>query len=299
MAMRDTAASGLTREEAVALVIALAAHAGLIAALTLAPPGRPVSPLPERMTVTVSDVIAERSASTQSDAQAAPDIAPDLGEPQPEPEPAPPITPPKPQPPAPQPVAKPVPKPVPKPLPPPPRAQPQPVAPKAPIKTPPAKTPPVKAPAAKPADERPSRISKAPAGASRIGNDFLKGVNGATDPGTARTPPAAVIGPEVVSSLVSAIARQIKPNWTAPQGVDSDKLVTVLAWNLNPDGSLAGKPTIVMQSGENDANRSQKQRHAEQAIRAVQLAAPFELPAEYYSKWKRVGSFRFDRRLSQ
>jgi len=303
MVMRETAASGVTREEALALVIALAAHAGLIAALTLAPPDRKVPPLPERMTVTVSDLIAERSASTQSDSQAAPDVAPDVGEPQPEPEPAPEpapqATPPKPQPPAPQPLPKPVPKPIARPLPPPPRAQPQPAPPKTPIKTPPAKTTPAKAPTAKPADERPSRAVKAPAGASRIGNDFLKGVRGATDPGTAKTPPAAVIGPEVVASLVSAIARQIKPNWTAPQGVDSDKLVTVLAWNLNPDGSLAGRPVVVMQSGENDANRSQKQRHAEQAIRAVQLAAPFELPPEYYSKWKRVGSFRFDRKLSQ
>ncbi len=299
MAMRETAASGLTREEALALVIALAAHAGLIAALTLAPPSGRVPPLPERLTVTVSEEIAERSTSTEPDAQAAPDVAPDLGEPQPEPEPAPQPAPPKPQPPAPQPV----PKPVARPLPPPPRAQPQPAPPKTPIKTPPAKAAPAKpaakAPAAKPAEERPTRIAKAPAGASRIGNDFLKGVSGATDPGTARTPPAAAIGPEVVSSLVSAIARQIKPNWTAPQGVDSDKLVTVLAWNLNPDGSLAGRPVVVMQSGENDANRSQKQRHAEQAIRAVQLAAPFELPPEYYSKWKRVGSFRFDRKLSQ
>ena len=103
----------------------------------------------------------------------------------------------------------------------------------------------------------------------------------------------------MAASLVSGIARQIKPHWTAPQGVDADKLVTVLSWSLNPDGSLAGRPQVVQQLGITDTNRAQAQRHAEQAIRAVQLAAPFNLPAPYYAKWKRVASFRFDRKLSQ
>ena len=101
------------------------------------------------------------------------------------------------------------------------------------------------------------------------------------------------------SALVGAISRQIKPHWAAPQGVDAEKLVTVLAWEMNPDGSLAGRPTVVSQSGLTDANRAQAQRHAEQAIRAVQLAAPFQLPKEYYTSWKRVAQFRFDRKLSQ
>jgi len=75
--------------------------------------------------------------------------------------------------------------------------------------------------------------------------------------------------------------------------------VTILSWNLNRDGTLAGRPTVVRQEGINDANRAQAGRHAEQAIRAVQLAAPFDLPEEYYDAWKRVASFRFDRKLSQ
>ena len=111
--------------------------------------------------------------------------------------------------------------------------------------------------------------------------------------------PAEAVGPVPVASLVSAISREIKPNWTAPQGVDADKLVTVLAWDMNPDGSLAGRPRVVSQSGITDANRAQAQRHAELAIRAVQLAAPFNLPAQYYSAWKRIKEFRFDRKLSQ
>ena len=46
------------------------------------------------------------------------------------------------------------------------------------------------------------------------------------------------------------------------------------------------------------AFEAQKRLHAEQAIRAVRLAAPFNLPPEYYSAWQVVTS-RFDRRLSQ
>ena len=73
----------------------------------------------------------------------------------------------------------------------------------------------------------------------------------------------------------------------------------MLTWNLNKDGSLAGTPRVVRQTGVNDTNQAQASRHAEQAIRAVQLAAPFDLPEEYYEGWKRIASFNFDRRLSQ
>jgi hypothetical protein len=36
-------------------------------------------------------------------------------------------------------------------------------------------------------------------------------------------------------------------------GVDVDKLVTVLSWELNPDGSLASRPVLVSQTGVNDS----------------------------------------------
>lgn len=313
MAMRDLSNPGLTREEGIALGVAVAAHLALIAALTLSPPGKDIKPPPQRMTVTFADEVADKSMSPEPNAQSAPDVAPELGEPQPQPEvlpqPQPLPEPPKPQP-APQPKpqpAPPPPKPAPRPVPQPkpqPRPQPAPPKPAPPQPAPPkpvAKPAPAKpaAAAARPADDRPRRRPDAPTGGSRIGDDFLKGIPGSTNPGTSRNPPAEAVGPVPVASLVSAISREIKPNWTAPQGVDSDKLVTVLAWDMNPDGSLAGRPRVVSQSGITDANRAQAQRHAELAIRAVQLAAPFNLPAQYYSAWKRIKEFRFDRKLSQ
>lgn len=303
MAMPASSASdGLTREEALALVIALLAHVGLIAAMTLSPPGRSITAPPERMTVTFADEIADQSTSPEPDAEAAPDVAPALGEAPPEPLPPQPVPQmaqpqPRPAPPPPPPQARtaPQPRPVPAPQP---RVAP---APPKPVAKPVAKPAPPKpaAAAAAPADQRLRRRPDAPTGASRIGTDFLTGIAGSSKPGAATNPPAAAVGPEVAASLVSGIARQIKPHWTAPQGVDADKLVTVLAWSLNPDGSLAGRPQVVQQLGITDTNRTQAQRHAEQAIRAVQLAAPFNLPAPYYAKWKRVASFRFDRKLSQ
>ncbi|WP_343061315.1 hypothetical protein [Novosphingobium flavum] len=270
----------LRREEKAGLAVAVAAHVALVAWLALKPPTPAPLPLPERMTVTFSDEIAERSTSPEPAAEAAPAIAPVIAEnpvPEPAPEPQP-----RPQPQVQPPPPKPLPQVIPKPQPAP---KPQPVA-KAPAKPAPAP----QKPAAKPAG----------GGGSRIGSDFLKGIAGGQTPGAkATTPPAQEIGPAVRSALSGAITRQLKPKWSAPQGADSDQLVTVLAWDLNPDGSLAGPPRVVSQAGITDANRAQAQRHAEQAVRAVRLAAPFDLPEDLYAAWKHVASFRFDRKLSQ
>lgn len=277
--------AALRRDEAAGLILALAAHGGLLAWLVLAPPRpAPFAP-PERMTVTLSDEVGLTSTSPEPEAQAAPDVAPVIGESAPEPQP---VAKPEPAPLRPAPKVQPAPPPKPAP-----RAVVQPQPKPAPAKPAPAKAAPVR-----PAPAKPATVSK-PAGGSRIGSDFLKGVPGATTQGKAQNPPAAAIGPAVRSALAGAISRQLKPRWTAPQGIDAEKLVTVLTWDLNADGSLAGSPRVVRQEGITPANKPQAQRHAEQAIRAVRLAAPFQLPAEYYGAWKHITEFRFDRRLSQ
>ena len=295
MAVHTPSQPRLSAEEKVGVVVAIALHAGLVAWLALAPSRSTFQPPPERMTVSLSEEVAPEATSPEPLAQAAPETAPTLGEAAAEPEPLPVVTPPEPAPrvvasplprPAP-PVARPVPRPVAKPA----------ARPSAKPSAKPAAKPPTKV--AAPADTRTRRRPDAPAGASRVGNDFLKGIPGGEARGTAQNPPAARAGPQVAASLAQAISRALKPRWNAPQGAEADQLVTVLAFDLNPDGSLAGKPRVVSQSGVTDANSAQKARHAEQAIRAVQLAAPFDLPEQYYPLWKRVASFRFDRRLSQ
>ena len=300
MAVHTSSQPRLSAEEQIGVVVAIALHAGLVAWLALAPSRSTFQPPPERMTVSLSEEVAPEATSPEPLAQAAPETAPTLGEaaPEPEPEPLPVITPPEP---APRVVASPLPRPAPpvaKPTarPEPPIAKPT-ARPSAKPSAKPAAKPPAKTAAA--ADIRTRRRPDAPAGASRVGSDFLRGIPGGEARGAAQNPPAARAGPQVAASLAQAISRALKPRWNAPQGAEADQLVTVLSFDLNPDGSLNGRPRIVSQSGVTDANSAQKARHAEQAIRAVQLAAPFDLPEQYYSLWKRVASFRFDRRLSQ
>jgi hypothetical protein len=147
---------------------------------------------------------------------------------------------------------------------------------------------------AKPAP--PPKPTQKRGGGSRIGDDFLKGLTSGDRAATGT--PAATFGAAEAASLGQAIARQIKPHWAAPEGLDVEKLVTVVRFRLDQDGDLIGNPVVVSQTGITPSNAAQKGRHAEQAIRAIRLAAPFKLPAQFYDKWKVVNS-TFDRRLSQ
>jgi outer membrane biosynthesis protein TonB len=140
---------------------------------------------------------------------------------------------------------------------------------------------------------RPTATAKA--GGSRIGSDFLKGANNPASTGASGAQAAAAIGPQVRTSLSQSVLRQVRPHWQGrvPQGVNTDQLITILSIELKPDGTLAKVPTIVRQEGVDDSNRQQAQRHAEEAIRAVQLAAPFDLPPDLYEGWKKLPPLRF------
>ena len=133
-------------------------------------------------------------------------------------------------------------------------------------------------------------------GGSRIGDNFLPGQGDSASSDDTRIP-ASQIGRSARASLQQAINRQLRPYWDAPSGLDAEQLVTVLSFRLNEDGSLAGRPRVVRQIGITDSNRPQAPLHAERAIRAVQRAAPFDLPDEYYEAWKNISQWRFDRRL--
>lgn len=295
------AVTRIRAEDVVGIGIALAAHVALFAWLIFARSPEPL-PAPPKVTVTLQGpVAAEAGSPSREDAAAA--QAPTLAE-----EPAPPVqaapAPPQPQqsavrpePPRPQPLLRTAaPAPVPQP-----RAQSRPI-------TPAAKAPPPPQRQSRVGSDflpaRPSRVGKdflPPAsqrtgGASRIGKDFLPGA--ATGNGKAATPPGPSITPQVRSSLASEVARQLKPRWQAPSGLDVDLLATTVEWDLNPDGSLSGAPRVVNQTGGNAANRSQADRHKEQALRAVRLAQPFRLPPQFYAGWQRL-RFTFDRKLSQ
>jgi len=280
---------GLRREEAAGLVLALAAHAALVVWLALKPPAPAPLPVPERMTVTISDEVGLKSTSPSPAAQAAPAIAPVVSE-NPVPEPAP-----NPQPlPQPQVQPQPAPRPVARvaPAPPPPRPQPAPQPQPAPRAAP---QPQPRAAPARPAPQPQKPAKPAGGGGSRIGSDFLKGIPGGQTPGAKANAPSAQEVGQLKASFAQAILRQVKPHWQgrAPQGVDTDKLVSIIAVSLNPDGTLAGTPRLIRQDGKNDANQAQAGRHAEEAIRAIQLAAPFDLPPDQYPLWKNLPPLAF------
>jgi hypothetical protein len=134
-------------------------------------------------------------------------------------------------------------------------------------------------------------------GGSRLGDNFLSGAGDSTTTSETRVP-ASQIGASTKASLFQAVARQLRPHWQPPSGPDVDKIVTKVRFRLNPDGTLASAPSVVGQRGVTATNSAQAGRHGEQAIRAVQLAAPLDLPEEYYVAWKLI-TVDFDWRLAQ
>lgn len=266
------AALPLRREESLGLGLALLGHAALLVWLVWQRPAPPL-PLPERMEVTISDETG-LTAATPDQAEAARETGPVVG--------------PAPPPPA---VLIPLPVPVSAPVT---MAQPPPAP--APIRQPRAVAP---APPKAAAKLAPSPLHHAPAkpGSAAFDNAFNSGIPAGKAGAAAQNAPAAVTG-AVRSSLANEVARQLKRRWQGPNGLDVDKLVTTLEWDLDPDGSLAGAPRVLSQGGITPANQAQAGRHKEQAIKAVRLAAPFALPPQFYSAWHHL-RFTFDWKINQ
>jgi len=297
-------ASTFRREERIGLAVAFVLHVLLVIVLLVQPDHTPTIRPAERMTVNLASEVSMEATAPDPVAESRAAMAPTLSD-NPAPAPVEAEAPPLPaepvarpvervQTPAPAPAARPVARPRPVPAPAPARAQPRP-QPRAQPAPAPAPGPARAAP--RPAQPAPARPA-APSGGSRLGDDFLEGSGASTRTEETRVP-ASQIGASTKASLIQAIIRQIRPHWSAPQGVDAELLVTQLSFRLNPDGSLNGRPRVISQSGETASNRPQKDLHAERAIRAVQLAAPFDLPAEYYNAWQTIDGARFDRNLAR
>ncbi len=262
----------LTRSEMAGLAVAAVGHAALF--VLLAGYFLP-APNPDKLVSTpiavsfAEDVGLESQAPVVSHEEVAAKLSPVEAPPEPE------TAPPEPQP-DPQPVAKPQPTP-PKPVP-------------APDAKPAPKQPPAKpAPAAAPAKQPPKRDVRA----SGALDGIVAGLASQPTKGKATTPPAATAGPAVRSALVAEIQRQVKPHWAPPTGADTDKLRTTVTVALNRDGSLASEPRVT-QTGVTDSNRTQAALARERAVRAVRLAAPFKLPAQFYDAWKTIAPVLYE-----
>lgn len=269
----------MDRAEATGLGVATAGHCALLAALAF---GFANARLPEIRNEPIEVAFVEEAAIQSSvPAPSSSEPAPRLSEPErapqaellAEPVPAPPPIVPQPR------LASPPPRPTPK-----------------VVERP---RPPPRQAASQPKQAQPKQAGRpkqaAPRGDRLAG--LLDGVSDRPTQGKALSTPAAVVAsPAVKSALGAQVQRQLKPHWRSPTGADVDQLRTTIQVRLGRDGSLIGEPRVLRQTGVTDSNRAQAELHAERAIRAVKLAAPFNLPAEYYEAWKVISPI-FDKRL--
>jgi outer membrane biosynthesis protein TonB len=301
----------MERADRNALGVAIAGHVLLFAALSLSIAKRspPVTPAAEVMDVQLVDAVGLRSAAPEPATEAPQEMqAPDSGTPQEAPPPPPQAAPPPPTPALPTPAppkppesVAPAPKPKPasaKPAP----AKPTPPKPEAKPKPTPAKAQPsrdlsdiLKDVSSKARSERAGSDAKAKADraqSAKVG-DLLKGVIGASA-GRGENARAAVTG-AAMNGLAAAIKRQVQPCYELGGlgGTPAMQIVTVLRLRYNPDGSVAGAPQIVEQTGVTPANQAYKQQIAEVARRAVLRCAPVKLPAELYEGGWDDLNFRF------
>ena len=258
----------LDRAELAGTGAALAFHVALVAALSINLARVSSPPEPPAMEVELVDDVGLTAAAPQAVATPPPPSqAPEIGAAEP---------------------IEPTPAPIVAPAPPPPRIVPTPAPPRAqPVAKP---TPPAKRVAARPAPARAAPASPAPArpapGASRIGDDFLKGI--ATDapssaPAPAR-PAAATFNAAAKADISSAIAAQIRPCALRQRalGEGANRIRVVLNIRLTRAGRLQGAPSVVRTSGVDEENSQYEELVKDQAIASYRECAPLRLPAELY-----------------
>lgn len=138
---------------------------------------------------------------------------------------------------------------------------------------------------AKPAPAKPARTRPAPR-ASRIGDDFLKGIAESPSKSTAPArPSAAKFDAAAKANIAQAIARQIQPCAERQRdiGPGANRIRVVLSIRLFLNGRLKGAPTVVRTSGVDEDNAQYEDLVKDQAIASYRQCSPLRLPAELYS----------------
>jgi outer membrane biosynthesis protein TonB len=267
----------MDRAEAAGLGVATAGHVALFAALTygLATTRLP-APRSDPIEVSfVEEVGLDSTSPTPTAVEPAPLAGPENGPPVPA----------MPAPPEIQQVAAPQPQPQPRPQPR--AAMPRPVtAPK-----PQPRPAPTRATPAPPTRATPRR------NASGL-NSVVAGLTERESSSRSTTAPAAAAGPDVKASLGRLVREQLRPHWKSPSGADAELLRTELGIWLARDGSVT-RVEVLRTTGQTASNRPQVKLHQEQALRAVRLASPFNLPDKFYDEWKYLSPIGFDRKLSR
>jgi hypothetical protein len=93
------------------------------------------------------------------------------------------------------------------------------------------------------------------------------------------------VHPMVVHEVLASAAQQVKRCYQSPRIARAGKqIITSLAVSYNADGTLAGLPAVVSQSGVTPANRVYAGRMAEAARLAVIRCAPLRLPPDQHAQ---------------
>ncbi|HEU0310543.1 MAG TPA: hypothetical protein VFR36_04925 [Sphingomicrobium sp.] len=160
----------------------------------------------------------------------------------------------------------------------------------APTPVPPAPTPtPAPTPIVKPTPPKPVAPSRPAPRVTRIGEDFLKGINKEDDlaprPGPAPKPVAAQFDAVALASIQQAIRRQIQPcaDRQVDPGPGANRIRVTLNIRLAKSGRLIGAPQVVRTSGIDDENARYEERVKDLAVAAYRGCAPLTgLPPELY-----------------
>ena len=234
----------LDRAELAGTGAAVAFHVALIAAMSLSLAQVASSPEPPSMEVEfVEDIGLEAAAPTSIATPPQASQAPEIGE-------APPVEP------TPAPVIEPAPAP---------RVNPAPAR-----------------PAAKPAPARPAPARPAPR-ASRIGDDFLKGIEGGSSSAPAKAS-APTFNATAKASIGQAILRQVKPCADRQPfiGEDANKIRLTVNLKMNRAGRLSRPPVILGMSGDPDLKAKYGDLLEDQVRRIFAGCTPLRLPPELY-----------------
>jgi hypothetical protein len=93
------------------------------------------------------------------------------------------------------------------------------------------------------------------------------------------------VHPVVANQLLSSAAEQVKRCYHSPRIARSGRqIITNLLVRYNPDGTLAGLPMVLSQSGVTPHNQVYAGRMAEAARLAVIQCAPIRLPPDQHAQ---------------
>ncbi|MEO6114601.1 MAG: hypothetical protein ABIP07_09165 [Sphingomicrobium sp.] len=137
----------------------------------------------------------------------------------------------------------------------------------------------------RPTPAKPALTRAAPR-ASRIGDDFLKGIaDSPSQSSTPAKPAAATVSASAMAGIVQAIRRRVQPcaDRQVNPGAGASRIRVRLRLQLLPNGRLRGRPEVLGTSGVDDENARYEERVKDLAVNTFVGCAPLSgLPPELY-----------------